>query len=85
MVELRGEVFRLLAEQFCIDQDDIADEIGPGDFPAWNSLGHLQLMLKLESRFQVRFSADDVMSFEDVGDLVALVERKVGEREGQAG
>jgi acyl carrier protein len=85
VIDLRGEVYRLLADQFCVDRDDITDKIGPGDFPAWNSLGHLQLMLMLERRFEVRFSADDILSFEDVGDLVALVERKVGERGGQDG
>ena len=80
MNNLKAEVYRILAEQFLVDEGDLSDRIGPGDFPAWNSLGHLQLMLKLEGRFEVRFSADDVMSFEDVGDLIALVERKVGER-----
>ena len=85
MIDLRGEVYRLLAEQFCVDRDDVTDTIGPGDFPAWNSLGHLQLMLLLERHFEVRFSADDIMSFEDVGELVTLVERKVGELRGPGG
>jgi acyl carrier protein len=80
MNDLRDEIYRLLAEQFCVEEGDLSDRIGPGDLPAWNSLGHLQLMLKLERHFGVRFSADDVMSFEDVGDLISLVGRKVGER-----
>ena len=85
MIDLRGEVCRLLAEHFCVDLDEITDRIGPGDLAAWNSLGHLQLMLKLERRFGIRFSADDILAFEDVGDLVALVERKRGERGGPVG
>ncbi len=80
MSDLRDRVYRLLADQFLIDEGDLSNRTAPGDFPAWNSLGHLQLMLKLERHFDVRFSADDVMSFEDVGDLILLVERKVGER-----
>jgi len=77
MDDIRSEVYRIVAGQFSVEENDFSDKTGPGDLPAWNSLGHLQLVMALEKRFQIRFTADDVMSFEDVGDLVALVERSV--------
>ena len=77
MDDIRNEVYRILADQFCLEENDISDGIGPGDFPAWNSLGHLQFIMKLEQRFRIRFSADDVMSFENVGDLILMVERSL--------
>jgi acyl carrier protein len=79
MNEIRAEVYRILVEQFYLEEKDLSDGIGPGDFPAWNSLGHLQFIMKLEQRFRIRFSADDVMSFENVGDLILMVERSVKE------
>jgi acyl carrier protein len=77
MDDIRSEVYRIIAGQFSVEENGFSDKTGPGDLPAWNSLGHLQLVMALEKRFQIRFTADDVMSFEDVGDLVALVERAV--------
>ena len=77
MDDIRAEVYRILSQQFCLEEKDLSDGIGPGDFPAWNSLGHLQFIMKIEQRFRIRFSVDDVMSFENIGDLILLVERSV--------
>jgi acyl carrier protein len=83
MDKIRAEVYRILVEQFYLEEKDLSDGVGPGDFPAWNSLGHIQFIMKLEQFFGIRFSADDVMSFENVGDLILLVERSVTEATGR--
>ena len=43
----------------------------------WDSLGHVQLMVLIEQTFGIRFSADEVGKFRDVGDLVDAIDTKV--------
>jgi acyl carrier protein len=45
--------------------------------PQWDSLGHVQLMVLIEQTFGIRFSADEVGKFRDVGDLVDAIDTKV--------
>jgi len=80
---LRDVVTAILAEQFLAAKEELTDETGPGDIPAWNSLGQLQIILKLELRFNIHFSADDVMAFNNIGELIALVEGYVSAGEGR--
>ena len=74
MNEPRDRVYDILARQFLTAKKDLTDETGPGDIPAWNSLGQLQIILEIERQFNIRFSVDDVMSFNNIGELIGLVE-----------
>ena len=44
--------------------------------PQWDSLGHVQLMVLIEQAFGIRFSADQIGKFRDVGDLVDAIDAK---------
>jgi acyl carrier protein len=70
----RNRVYDILARQFLTAKEDLTDETGPGDIPAWNSLGQLQIILEIERQFNIHFSVDDVMSFNNIGELIGLVE-----------
>ena len=70
----RDRVYDILARQFLTAKEDLTDETGPGDIPAWNSLGQLQIILEIERQFNIHFSVDDVMSFNNIGELIGLVE-----------
>lgn len=39
----------------------------------WDSLNHMEIITRIESRFHVSFSFMDVVNIENVGDLVNLV------------
>ncbi len=47
------------------------------DIPEWDSLTHVRLMLSTQAAFNVKFSAADVTKLRSVGDLVALIQRKL--------
>ena len=49
------------------------------DIKEWDSLMHINLIVAVEKEFRVRFTAHEVMSFNDVGDLVDTIARKVTE------
>ncbi len=47
------------------------------DVQGWDSLAHIRLILNIEKAFGVKFKTSEIASFQNVGDLVALMERKL--------
>ena len=43
----------------------------------WDSLGNVRLFVELEQAFGVRFSATEISSLKNVGQLAELIERKI--------
>ncbi len=43
----------------------------------WDSLGHVRMFVELERVFGVRFSATEISSLKNVGQLADLLERKI--------
>jgi acyl carrier protein len=70
----------LLREAF---PDADTDSFGPGtaadDVVGWDSMAHVGLMAAIEDEFQVQFDPEEITAFANVGELVALVARKVGD------
>lgn len=54
-------------------QTDLREDLG------LNSLDAVDLALKLEDEFDIELPDDELAGFETVGDVVAAVERRVGE------
>ncbi len=46
------------------------------DIPEWDSITHVLLIVAVEKRFGVKFTAAEIQSLQNVGELVALIERK---------
>lgn len=75
--QLLGEVFR---DFFDDDTLRLRAETTARDVDGWDSLAHIRLLLAIERKFQIKFSALEVGSLQTVGDLASLVERKTGAR-----
>ena len=43
------------------------------DVEEWDSLTHVQLMVAVEKRFKVRFSAKQIQGFKNVGEMCDAV------------
>lgn len=67
------EVFR---EVFDDEEIVIFEEMTAKDIEDWDSLMHIQLIVAIEKAFQVKFSTKDVKNIKNVGEFMALIERK---------
>jgi acyl carrier protein len=47
----------------------LTDDMTAADVPDWDSLAHINLMMAIESRFDVRFSDRELNGFANVGEL----------------
>lgn len=57
--------------------DQISGETSIGDFPQWDSMGHLAILSQVEEAFDINFEPEEMMDLEDVNDIVAAVEDKL--------
>lgn len=57
---------------------ELRAELSARDVPGWDSLNHVTLMIEVEQEFDVRFGSDEVEALRCVGDLMVLLERKLG-------
>lgn len=48
------------------------------DIEEWDSLSNIRFMVAVEGRFKIRFSNRELEALQNVGDLVDLVQQKIG-------
>lgn len=66
---------QLMADLFKCDVSELTDDIGPGDIPGWDSLGHVALMAEIQKQFGTHVPVEDAISVESIRDLVQILER----------
>ena len=68
------KIHNLMNEIFPNDviPDDISD-LMMGDLTGWDSLGNFNLILAIETEFDVRFSMQQAMSIKSVAQIIAVL------------
>lgn len=67
------QIFR---EAFENDKLTLTDSLSPETMPAWDSLGHVKLMMGCEEEFGVKFTIDETVESTSVGKLKAVLAAK---------
>jgi acyl carrier protein len=56
---------------------ELEDGMTAPQVKGWDSISHIDLIVALEARFKIRLTTGEVSKLKHVGDLVALIRRKV--------
>lgn len=56
---------------------DIRAETLATEVPGWDSLSHVRVLAAVENAFDVRFRSLEVLRLKNVGELQALVDKKL--------
>lgn len=75
ILEKLNGIFR---ENFDDDTIVVTEKTTASDIDAWDSLEHVNLMAKIEKEFNVKFELREMLALKDVGEMVNLLEKKVG-------
>ncbi len=67
-----------ILKQLDLPDFDITDETVAAEVPGWDSLSHVKILTAIEDAFRIRFRSLEVLRLRNVGELQALVDRKVG-------
>lgn len=68
------EVFKRVFDDETIQ---LMDATTAQDIPGWDSLTHINLIIEIEEDFDLKFTVDDIAGLRNVGEMVAMVERKL--------
>jgi acyl carrier protein len=75
-----AQVRDILAEFFAVSPETVTADTIAEEVPGWDSTTHVGLILALEDALNVEFSVDQVVDFENVGQLAEACERLVAEK-----
>lgn len=76
-MEVKEKVFEIIAGVLEVQPSEITLESTVGDFPAWDSLGQLNILQSVQDEFEVEFEPEEMMDIEDVSDIIKAVESKL--------
>ena len=75
MNDVDQKIKRIVLETLKIKESDYNDDLTAGDLPAWDSIGHVNLLMAVEREFDVAFDVTDAIDIESVGDLQDMVKK----------
>ena len=55
----------------------ITDDTTAEDVEGWDSLSHVQLVAVMEDAFGIEFSSREILSWDNIGDLIDSIQKKV--------
>lgn len=75
---MRERVLKVFREIFADPELVVGENTTAADIPGWDSFNHINLILGLEEEFGVGFTTKEIGSMARVGDLYAMLEKKLG-------
>lgn len=75
--EILARVQEVFREELELDDLELTGETTADDVEEWDSLSHVQLVVALEKNFGIKFSSREILSWDNVGDLVDCIEKKI--------
>ena len=74
--DLLDRVRSLLAEAFELPVDEIPPNLEFGGIKKWDSMGHMEIMLRLEAEFSIELDTDLIRQLTSIPEIVAYIEEK---------
>ncbi len=71
--DLETAVRRFLAEALRVPFEQVAGNLGYGELPQWDSVGHMDMVLELEQRFAVRVETHQIPQLVSVSSIAAFL------------
>lgn len=77
MDNILEKIIEIVAETCGVENNEVNGDSSVGDFPAWDSMGHLSILNNVEEAFNISFDPEEMMELEDVNDIVKAVSQKL--------
>jgi len=67
------ELLELVARTFRVGPRELDRSSGPGSVERWDSLGHIELMMAVETQFKVRFSIEQIAQMHTIEKMCEVL------------
>ena len=74
--DILNQVQDVFRDELELDDLVLNDETTADDVEEWDSLSHVQLVVALEKAFGIKFTSREILSWDNVGDLVDCISKK---------
>jgi len=76
-MDVKEQLNLIFREVFDDDAINITPQMTANDVEGWDSLSHVTLIVAIETRFKIRFTQKELMTFKNVGDLLSSISSKL--------
>ena len=77
----REEILSTISSVFAdtLDEENVTltEATTADDVEGWDSLTHVQLVVAVEKKFKIRFSAKEIQSWKNVGEMIDSISSKI--------
>lgn len=75
--EILNNVSQIIRDVLELPKLNVTAETSANDVDEWDSMTHLELIGAIEKKYAIRFALGELQSLKNVGDMVALIEKKL--------
>lgn len=70
-MNIKGSLISIISDHFEVEKDSIKGSSGieADDIEGWDSLGHLTLIMEIESHFGIKFETDQISKLNSVDEI----------------
>ena len=72
--DYRSRVQALFADALQVPPETVTEDLAFGDIPQWDSLGHMEVMLKMEEAFGIVVDADLIARLVSIPEICRFLE-----------
>ena len=74
---ISAKLKKVILKELNLDDFNLQDSTTANLVPGWDSLSHVRILCAIEEEFGIRFKSLEVLRLKNVGDLQALVDKKI--------
>lgn len=75
--EILSKLNEIFIEILDLDECDLNEHTNAGDIEEWDSLAQIQLVVAIEKEFGIKFTAQEINSWQDVGAMMNTIISKL--------
>jgi acyl carrier protein len=79
-MDIQQRLTSVFRDVFNDDTLSLRPDLTASEVENWDSLNHIDMITAVEREFKIRFTTGDVSSMKNVGDLMALIQKKTSSR-----
>jgi acyl carrier protein len=71
-----NDISKVFADTLDEDNLTLTESTTADDVEGWDSLTHVQLVVAVEKKFKIRFTAKEIQSWKNVGEMIDSITSK---------